>query len=139
LQLQENIQNLIEVLPESLGEHLIIDFYQCDLFGFCESLSELSIITDLIIDNLKNNRIEVLGHHNHFFLRDAVSLTLNLSESHLNFHTWPEKKYVSFDFFCCTKVLGIRKIMQDVANFCDSSFFHSKKKSEKFISRGLDF
>ena len=44
---------------------------------------------------------EILGEVEHVFQPQGYTLLFLLSESHLSVHTFPEKKYISFDLFTC--------------------------------------
>lgn len=121
----------------TLGVHLIIDFHECDLKDFCINKRDILNITNLVKKKLEDTKIIVLETHSHFFSQNAISISFHLAESHLHFHTWPEKRYVSFDFFCCTQLENLEKQMIEISNCCDNMFFKSKKKTQHIIPRGI--
>jgi len=75
------------------GKHLICDFqdipsFDMDLKAICKELCEM-------------HHFEVLADVDHVFQPQGYTLLFLLSESHLSVHTFPEKKYISFDLFTC--------------------------------------
>jgi len=75
------------------GKHLICDFkniqsFDIDIKGICEELCALY-------------HYEILGEVEHVFQPEGYTFLFLLSESHLSVHTFPEKKYLSFDLYTC--------------------------------------
>lgn len=83
------------------GIHLIADLYGCDLSGLCADESALTPLKSLVSETLQAASLKELGSYYHFFGPNAVTATVCLAESHLNFHSWPEDQYVSIDLFAC--------------------------------------
>jgi S-adenosylmethionine decarboxylase len=78
---------------KNAGKHLICDFkeiksFDIDIKGICKELCSLHDFT-------------ILGEVEHFFHPEGYSFLFLLSESHLSVHTFPEKKYLSFDLYTC--------------------------------------
>lgn len=44
---------------------------------------------------------ELWSHYHTFWNPDEITGVIALSESHVTFHTWPEKDYISIDIFVC--------------------------------------
>ena len=97
-----------------VGLHAVVEFSSCNLQEFCGSKEFTGNIADTWVDLLASINVHTLGRHVHFFGPNSISLSLNLSESHLNFHTWPEHSYVAFDFFCCKKDPNLKGLMEKV-------------------------
>jgi S-adenosylmethionine/arginine decarboxylase-like enzyme len=75
------------------GKHLICDFqdipsFDLDLKALCKELCALHQLT-------------ILQEVEHVFQPQGYTLLFLLSESHLSLHTFPEKKYISFDLYTC--------------------------------------
>ncbi len=95
-----------------VGLHSIVEFSSCDLRSFCLEQEDTKKIIDTWVGLLNSINVQTLGTHAHFFGPNSISLSLNLSESHLNFHTWPEYDYVAFDYFCCKKDEKLKSDME---------------------------
>jgi S-adenosylmethionine/arginine decarboxylase-like enzyme len=75
------------------GKHLICDFrkvksFNIDFKGICRALCDMS-------------NYEILGEIEHRFQPEGYTFLFLLSESHLSVHTFPERKYLSFDLYTC--------------------------------------
>jgi S-adenosylmethionine decarboxylase len=78
---------------QNAGKHLICDFkeitsFDIDIKGICKELCLLHNYT-------------ILGEVEHVFNPEGYTFLFLLSESHLSVHTFPEKKYLSFDLYTC--------------------------------------
>jgi len=75
------------------GKHLICDFkdipsFDIDFKRICKELCFL-------------HNYEIIGEVEHVFCPEGYTFLFLLSESHLSVHTFPEKKYLSFDLYTC--------------------------------------
>jgi len=59
---------------------------------------------DLLNRIAKKTKVEVLNIAEHKFRPQGFTCVALLAESHMSFHTFPEKNVISFDFFTCAKV-----------------------------------
>ena len=80
-----------------VGEHLTLDF-----LGTTKEYTQ-SFYEKLIYKISKAAKVEVIGISRHKFEPQGFRLVALLAESHMSFHTFPEKKVISFDFFTCGK------------------------------------
>jgi len=79
--------------------HIIADLKKIDFQKL--QLTE-DILKSFITDSLKEVWLTELWNHYHTFTNpDEITWVIALSESHVTFHTWPEKDYVSLDIFVC--------------------------------------
>ena len=117
-----------------VGLHAVVEFSSCDLSTFCLSEENTKNIIVTWVDLLKSIQVTTLGTHAHFFCPNSISVSLNLSESHLNFHTWPEFEYVAFDFFCCKKDDNLRTQMETVMSET-AILFGSKSVKSIWVER----
>jgi len=81
-----------------VGEHIALDFlgikhnYTSKFFG------------KIIYKIAKAAEVEILNVSQHKFKPQGFTLVALLAESHMSFHTFPEKNIISFDFFTCAKI-----------------------------------
>ena len=83
---------------KKVGEHVTIDF-----LGVKQDYST-DFYSKVIYKIAKKARVEVLNIAEHKFKPQGFTCVALLAESHMSFHTFPEKGIVSFDFFTCAKI-----------------------------------
>jgi len=83
---------------KKVGEHVTIDF-----LGVKQEYSP-DFYNKIIYKIAKKTRVEVLNITEHKFKPQGFTCLALLAESHMSFHTFPEKRIVSFDFFTCAKI-----------------------------------
>ena len=81
-----------------VGEHVTID-----IIGTKKEYSP-SFLEKIVYKIAKKARVTVLEISRHKFEPQGFTLVALLAESHMSFHTFPEKNIISFDFFTCGKV-----------------------------------
>lgn len=81
--------------------HLIADLEQCDLSRFVPDKASLKQLAERVSLELAKAGLTEVGRQYHYFGPSAVTASVCLSESHFNFHSWPEYRYVSIDLLCC--------------------------------------
>ena len=81
-----------------VGEHITIDF-----LGVKKDYSP-SFYEKIIYKIAKSAKVQILNIDSHKFEPQGFTLVALLSESHMSFHTFPERGVISFDFFTCGKV-----------------------------------
>ena len=81
-----------------VGEHLTLDIIGTD------KEYEPKFYEKLIYKIAKKAKVSVLKISSHKFEPQGFTLVALLAESHMSFHTFPEKGIISFDFFTCGKV-----------------------------------
>lgn len=118
----------------SVGLHAIAEYSACDLSNFCLEQNFAQQISSKWVQFLEEIGVTTLGRHIHFFGPNSLSMSLNLSESHLNFHSWPEFNYVALDFFCCKKSSSLKKEMESVLHQ-GTELFRSKSLKSIWVSR----
>ena len=78
-----------------VGEHITLDFlgvYENHSAEFYEKIFKK--IAEVA-------KVEIVNISKYVFTPQGVTLLCLLKESHMSFHTFPEKGIVSFDFFTC--------------------------------------
>ena len=83
---------------EKVGEHLTLD-----IVGTKKEYTP-EFYEKLVYKIAKAAKVTVLKISKYKFEPQGFTLIALLAESHISFHTFPEKEIVSFDFFTCGKV-----------------------------------
>ena len=81
-----------------VGEHVTLDF-----LGVKQHYSP-SFYNKVIYKIAKKAKVEILNVSEHEFQPQGYTIVALIAESHMSFHTFPEKEIVSFDFFTCAKI-----------------------------------
>jgi spermidine synthase len=81
-----------------VGEHVTLDFV-----GVKKEYSP-TFYEKVIYKIAKLAKVEILNVSSHKFEPQGFTLVALLSESHMSFHTFPERGIISFDFFTCGKI-----------------------------------
>jgi len=82
---------------ESLGRHILAEFYNCNE----EIINDHTLIEKYMIDAAEKANATVVKSCFHMFNPWGVSGVVVIQESHLTIHTWPELGYASVDLFTC--------------------------------------
>ena len=83
---------------KKVGEHVTIDF-----LGVKKEYSP-DFYNKVIHKIAKKAKIEVLNISEKVFKPQGYTCLALLAESHMSFHTFPERGVISFDFFTCGKI-----------------------------------
>ena len=75
------------------GKHLIVDIY-----GFDKEYKKFKL---LLAKASQLAGAKLLYAYTHEFDSGGVTGVAVLAESHMSFHTWPERDYIAFDIFMC--------------------------------------
>ena len=81
-----------------VGEHIALDF-----LGIKQEYTP-KFYVKVIYKIAKAAKVEILNVSQHKFKPQGFTCVALLAESHMSFHTFPEKGIVSFDFFTCAKI-----------------------------------
>ena len=81
-----------------VGEHVTLD-----IIGTSKEY-EPKFFEKLVYKIAKKAKVTVLEISKYKFEPQGFTLVALLAESHISFHTFPEKGIISFDFFTCGKV-----------------------------------
>ena len=81
-----------------VGEHITLD-----IIGTTKEYDP-SIFEKVIHDIAKAAKVTILNISKYKFEPQGFTILALLAESHISFHTFPEKGIISFDFFTCGKV-----------------------------------
>ena len=80
-----------------VGEHITLD-----ILGATKDYTA-AFYEKIVYKIAKAAKVEILSINRHKFEPQGFTLIALLAESHMSFHTFPEKDVISFDFFTCGK------------------------------------
>ena len=112
----------------TLGRHLLIELYDCDI----ALLNDAEKIKSILISAAKNAGCSVVSAHSNLFNPHGVSAVVVIAESHITIHTWPELGYASIDAYTCSGTVNPWKIR----DFLIKSFKAGREESIE-LERGL--
>lgn len=119
----------------SIGTHYIADLYdfKYDIFKEYLSIENYYLFHDMIKESLHKNGMTLLNDMIHHFdgFDGAVTSLYLLSESHLSFHSWPEKNYLAVDIFTCGEC-NTKQIIDDIIDF-----LKPETSKIKYLNRGI--
>ncbi|HUW44917.1 MAG TPA: adenosylmethionine decarboxylase [Dehalococcoidia bacterium] len=81
----------------ALGRHLLLELKICNE----EALDDLNFIKDCLNEAAIESGATVVGESFYHFSPYGVSGVVNIAESHIAIHTWPEYRYAALDVFTC--------------------------------------
>ena len=81
-----------------VGEHITLDIIGTD------KEYDPSVYERVIKEIAKVAKVTVLNISKYKFEPQGFTILALLAESHISFHTFPEKGIISFDFFTCGKI-----------------------------------
>ena len=81
-----------------VGEHITLD-----IIGTTKEYDPV-VFEKVINDIAKAAKVTILNISKYKFEPQGFTILALLAESHISFHTFPEKGIISFDFFTCGKV-----------------------------------
>jgi len=81
----------------ALGRHLLLELKECNE----EVLNDLDFLKDCLNEAAIQCGATVVGESFYHFSPQGVSGVVNIAESHISIHTWPEYGYAAVDIFTC--------------------------------------
>jgi len=81
----------------ALGRHLLLELRNCNK----EVLNDLDFLRDCLNQAALQCGATIVGESFHQFSPRGVSGIINIAESHIAIHTWPEYSYATVDVFTC--------------------------------------
>lgn len=81
----------------ALGRHLLLELKICNE----EVLDDLGFLKDCLNEAAIQSGATVVGESFYHFSPYGVSGVVNIAESHISIHTWPEHGYAAVDVFTC--------------------------------------
>jgi len=81
----------------ALARHLLLELKICNE----EVLDDLNYLKDCLNEAAVQSGATVVGETFYHFSPYGVSGVVNIAESHIAIHTWPEYRYAAVDVFTC--------------------------------------
>ena len=81
----------------ALGRHLLLELKICNE----EVLDDLDFLQHCLNEAAIESGATVVGESFYHFSPRGVSGVVNIAESHIAIHTWPEYQYAAVDVFTC--------------------------------------
>jgi S-adenosylmethionine decarboxylase proenzyme len=81
----------------ALGRHLLLELRICNE----EVLDDLDFLQHCLNEAAIESGATVVGESFYHFSPCGVSGVINIAESHIAIHTWPEYQYAAVDVFTC--------------------------------------
>ena len=97
-----------------VGEHITLD-----IIGTTKEYDP-SIFEKVINEIAKAAEVTILNVSKYKFEPQGFTILALLAESHMSFHTFPEKGIISFDFFTCGKInpsIALEIIKKEIKTF----------------------
>ena len=113
---------------KSLGNHLIIEMYDCDV----KIINNHEKVEEILVEAARVAGANIVNQVFHKFNPHGVSGVVVISESHLSIHTWPEFGYCAVDVFTCGETINNKKAVDYM-----KEKFKSKSISVMELKRGV--
>jgi len=113
---------------KSLGNHLIIEMYDCDP----KIINDHALVEEIMVEASNISGAHVVNQVFHKFNPHGVSGVVVISESHLSIHTWPEYGYCALDVFTCGDLIDNKKAVDYLKHM-----FKAKSISVVEMKRGV--
>lgn len=97
-----------------------------------KKLDDLELIENSMLEAAKSCGATTLGHRSHQFEPQGVTVLILLAESHLSFHSWPERGAAAVDLFSCSPSMKVKKVADLLREV-----FQPKKLNERRLVRGV--
>jgi S-adenosylmethionine decarboxylase len=81
----------------TLGRYLVTEMHECD----AARLDDEAYLREQCAAAAVEMGARVVGETSHRYAPVGVTVVIVLAESHLIFHTWPERRAASVDIFVC--------------------------------------
>jgi spermidine synthase len=112
---------------ESLGEHILIELYNCN----SELINDSVRLEELMLKAAEIANATVVKSVFHNFSPQGVTGVVVVEESHFAIHTWPEYSYAAVDLFTCSD-----KMDYDAAYSFLNKELEAENSSFKKVLRG---
>ena len=98
------------------GVHLIVDVFAIENE---ELLKKIDCIYPLANEIIEKAGLTVVNQVHHQFQPCGYTSLYLLSESHMSFHSYPEKKCLSFDLYCFNHNLDAKEVFHYIHMYFD--------------------
>ena len=116
---------------ESSGKHMICDFKGIQNKDLLNNVNKLN---SLLKNVCSKNSFQILNEIEKEFSPIGCTIIFLLSESHISIHSFPEKKYISFDLYTCRQYENDNEYIK-IYDYMLNELNASKDSSCKIIDR----
>lgn len=113
---------------QNLGNHLIVEMYDCDP----AIINDVELVESAMKQAVKISGARMVQSVVHRFNPHGVSGVIVIEESHFSVHTWPEYGYCALDIFTCGTEVDYYSALDSL-----KEAFQSNHISVSEIKRGL--
>ena len=117
---------------ESLGEHILIELYNCNK----ELIDNSVLLEEIMLKAAEVANATVVKSVFHNFSPQGVTGVIVVEESHFAIHTWPEHNYAAVDLFTCSEEMDYNaayKFLEKELQADRSSFSKVLRGEKKFL------
>jgi spermidine synthase len=107
----------------NMGVHYLLDIESLNF----DKLNDKNFIDKICKEAIKIGKMTLLDHKLHQFNPQGVTGIYLLAESHLSFHSWPEKGSISIDFYTCGNFDKAYESVQYIIKSFNSTNYKLKK------------
>jgi len=115
-------------MVQSLGNHLIIELYECH----SETINDVQSVEEKLVEAVNISGANVVQSVIHKFNPHGISGVVVIEESHFSVHTWPEYGYCALDIFTCGDEIDCHSALQYL-----KKEFQAKHLSVTEMKRGM--
>lgn len=115
-----------------LGQHLLLDCYQCS----STILDDIQQVEHILTDIARQLGYTIVTTSFHKFAPQGVSGVVVIQESHISLHTWPEFHYAAVDIFTCGANMNVdlaRSLLQKALQAQEVDVQHVERGSRPKI------
>ena len=98
-----------------LGNHLLVELYECDSL----KLNDQNLLEKILGEAVRISGATALKASFHQFAPQGVSGVIVIAESHFTIHTWPEYGYAALDIFTCGYSINNQKALDYIEKELD--------------------
>ncbi len=121
-----------------IGTHIIVDIFGVSEEFFEEISRNYKKFDEYVEDRIRMNKMTLLDKSYKNFEKDneyigAFTSLYLLSESHISFHSWSEKRYIAMDVFTCGEC-DTKKLVNEILEYIKPEYTDIKilKRGSKF-------
>lgn len=122
----------------TIGTHIIVDIFGVSEEFFEEISKNYEKFDKYVEMSIRRNKMTLLDKSYKNFEKDneyigAFTSLYLLSESHISFHSWCEKKYIAMDVFTCGEC-DTKKLVNEILEYIKPEYTDIKilKRGSKF-------
>ncbi len=113
---------------ESLGQHLILELFNCSK----ALINNIERLESIMKDSAEFSGATIVSTSFYPYVPEGISGIIILKESHLAVHTWPEYDFVAVDLFTCHDSIDFDKFIDHI-----KLALKAEKTSSQILPRGL--